>query len=521
MSFDASKCGKAAALGGLALLVGANLGCGTTTIAARPIVHVAAGTDCHGLQSAIDTASAKGSPGFGNSALVEVGAGTYDINCTVHLKSNAVIQLDKDAHITATAADFDPPETTPQGVSPNCADKGGSGDPNACQDEGHTILNTAMFRGDHVSNIGFVGSGSIDGGGLFTTGNSGPGKPDKLISISNCDHLVLSGIALSKGGHFEVLTNGCDQVVSDGLDIEAADQRDGWNVISVTHLAITNIIVHSSDDALVFKSDWALGKTLPNGPATVDHATLSAGCCNALMFGSETCGDFSDYHFKNITITGAGKSGIGIVSSDGAHESHLFYDNINMSGSLNALLTLRVWDRMRCGGNPGVGSISDVHFSNITASTTSNMFTPTMWGFDMASSSISNVTFDKVSLATPQDGGGDPDTLPSVTHDYNPKSIGPRPAYGMFMHDVKGVLFKSSAFVGGGAFPALDVIDGGDVCLDGVTLEASTGSVGDVHLKDVAGYSIVGSTRSGGGGPVSVTAVGSSASPVQCPRLPV
>ena len=89
-------------------------------------------------------------------------------------------------------------------------------------------------------------------------------------------------------------------------------------MISAQHVKITNINVSSNDDALVFKSDWALGKTLPSGDVSVDNATLSASCCNALMFGSETCGDFTGYTFTNIDITKAGKSGLGIVSMDGA-----------------------------------------------------------------------------------------------------------------------------------------------------------------------------------------------------------
>src|SRR6266511_3357090 len=107
----------------------------------------------------------------------------------------------------------------------------------------------------------------------------------------------------------------------DQLTIATSGDRDGWNVINTQNVSITNITDSSNDDALAFKSDYALGQTFPNGNVIVDHAALSAGCCNALMFGSETCGNFTGYNFSNITITSAGKSGLGMVSMDGANIS--------------------------------------------------------------------------------------------------------------------------------------------------------------------------------------------------------
>src|SRR5262249_5143798 len=172
----------------------------------------------------------------------------------------------------------------------------------AYQDYGHSHFHDAMIWGDGLTNIGFTGSGTIDGGGYLITGNPGPGEADKIISLTRCDNLTLNGITLRPGGHFAALTNGCNHTPSDNLNIDTASDRDGWNIISAQFATITNIDVAANDDALVFKSDWALGATLPNGHVTVDHANLSAVCCNALMFGSETCGDFTDYQFNDITI---------------------------------------------------------------------------------------------------------------------------------------------------------------------------------------------------------------------------
>src|SRR5581483_965271 len=101
-----------------------------------------------------------------------------------------------------------------------------------------------------------------------------------------------------------------------------------------------------------------------NGDVVVDGATLSSSCCNALMFGSETCGDFTNYQFSNIRITKAGKSGIGLTSQDGGKFSNINYRNITMSGTA-APISLKVGTRKRCGDKPGIGDITDVHFTNV------------------------------------------------------------------------------------------------------------------------------------------------------------
>jgi len=136
-------------------------------------------------------------------------------------------------------------------------------------------------------------------------------------------------------------------VTSDHLTIDTASDRDGWNVISTTAATITNATIHANDDALVFKSDYALGAKLPNGHVRVSGSTLGAKCCNALMFGSETCGDFSDYQFENIRIDGADKSGLGMVSMDGSKISDVHYRDITMT-NVHSPIMQKIGTRKRC-----------------------------------------------------------------------------------------------------------------------------------------------------------------------------
>jgi len=304
--------------------------------------------------------------------------------------------------------------------------------------------------------------------------------------------LTLSGVTLKRGGHFAALINGCDHVVSDHLTISTASDRDGWNIISTTNVTITNINDAANDDALVFKSDWALGKTLPNGHVTVTNAHLSAGCCNALMFGSETCGDFTDYQFSHITITGAGKSGLGLVSMDGAHISNVHYDDITMSNTQSPIME-KIGTRKRCGGSPGIGSISDIHYSNITG-TKAGKFSPTLWG--QSGHLVSNITFDNVHLDLPGGSGSVSSGVPSDNGDYNPNSIGTRPAYGFYLHNVSGISFSNSGFTfdKSDARPAIIANNGSGLTFDNVTAQAGSASY-DIGFQTVSGYCLTGGTK--------------------------
>ena len=431
--------------------------------------------DAAAIQKAVDAANTAG------GGTVEFPGGTsatYLTGHTIHLHSNITIMVDGGAALTGASSGYDAPESNPN---------------SAFQDFGHSHFHDAMFFGDGLTNIGFVGSGTITGNGHFITGNPSSGQADKLISLTNCKGLTLSGITLARGGHFAALINGCDGVVSDHLTIRTASDRDGWNIINTSHATITNIDDQANDDALVFKSDWALGKRFTNqGHVRVTNAHLSARCCNALMFGSETCSDFTDYVFDTITITGASKSGLGMVSMDGAKISDVHYRNITMSGVASPIMQ-KIGTRKRCGDSPGVGHISNVTYDDITISGKSSpQFSPTIWGAD-ASHHVSNETFTNVKINVPGGHGSMGTGLPSNDpKNYNPNSIGTRPAYGWFIHNADNITFTGGgvSFSKSDARPAVLVNSGSAIKFIGNFAFEKSGGSNDFVIQSVSGYCI-------------------------------
>ena len=448
--------------------------------------------DSPAVNKAVTAANAAG------GGIVEFPSGTYKSANTIHLKSNVTIQLDAGSKVLGSSA------KTYDAAEPNPNDK--------YQDYGHSHFHDAMFFGDKLSNIGFTGSGTIDGGGSLIAGNPGAGQADKILSLTRCTNLTLSGITLARGGHFGALINGCDGVVSDHLTIATSSDRDGWNIISTTHVTITNANISSNDDALVFKSDYALGATLPNGHVTVTNSTLRAKCCNALMFGSETCGSFTDYQFQQITILGAGKSGLGMVSMDGADISDVHYQDITMTG-VHSPIMQKIGTRLRCGGKPTVGHISNVTYQNITGTGASNPdYSPTIWGAD-SSHQVTDETFGNVNLTVPGGKGTMSTGVPSNNGDYNPNSIGTRPAYGWYLHNVSGIHFTGSSVkvAAGDGRPAVIANAGSDITFDALTAQTGGSSPFDVGFQNITGYCLSNSHNTSGGA-LRVSATGSTQS---------
>jgi polygalacturonase len=88
-------------------------------------------------------------------------SGTYRSANSIHLLSNVTLQLDSGSTIMgASGTGYDAPESNPN---------------SQYQDFGHSHFHNAMIWGNNLSNIGFVGSGTIDGGGNLITGNPGSG----------------------------------------------------------------------------------------------------------------------------------------------------------------------------------------------------------------------------------------------------------------------------------------------------------------------------------------------------------
>jgi hypothetical protein len=218
------------------------------------------------------------------------------------------------------------------------------------------------------------------------------------------------------------------------------------------------------------------------------------------MFGSETCGDFTDYQFQGITITGASKSGLGMVSMDGANITDVHYKDITMTG-VHSPIMQKIGTRKRCGNSPGVGHISGITYDNITATGVSPNFSPTLWG-EAGGNHINGVTFTGVNITVPGGSAALSTAVPSNNAtDYNPNSIGTRPAFGWYLHNADNIHFVNSSvrFAANDNRPAVLVNGGSSVTFDHFTAQRGSGSAYDAGFQTVIGYCVSNSANTTGG----------------------
>ncbi|HZP53354.1 glycosyl hydrolase family 28 protein, partial [Actinocrinis sp.] len=286
----------------------------------------------------------------------------------------------------------------------------------------------------------------------------------------------------------------------DHLTVSTASDRDGVNIINTSDVSVTNSTIQSSDDALVFKSDYALGRTYPSDHINVSDTTVGSTGNNALQFGSETCGDFSDAHFSHITVNEAGKAGIGIVSMDGAHISNITYDNITMTRAATPVF-IKIGSRGRCPGHPGAGTISAVSITDVTGTNLSDngSFTSTITG--LPGHPVTGVTLTNVNLNVP---GGDPASDASINPPekattYAPRDYGTRPAYGWWLRHVGNITFQNDqvGFAKNDGRPAFLTTDGSAVKVNNVLVQSGSGSPYDVGFFSSSGSSATGKSTTG------------------------
>jgi polygalacturonase len=435
--------------------------------------------DTPAINNAIAAASAAG----GGEVLFP--AGTYE-SVSIHLKSNVEIYLDSGATIRATSTGFDAPEANSY---------------SQYQDYAHSHFHDSLIWGDSLTNVSFAGSGTIDGDGHLTTGTPKSGQADHAIAITRSSGISFTGITVKNGGWIAILVNGIDHLTISKLNVQTASDRDGIDVINTQNVSVTDSTINSVDDSLVFKSDFALGRTYPNQNVTVTDVTASSNN-NAFQFGSETCGNFNNYTFSHLTVNAAGKAGLGIVSMDGADITNVSYTDVTMKDAATPIF-IKIGDRGRCPGSPGPGSISKISFDHVTGTQLSDLganYTSTITG--MPGHPVSDITVSNVDLTVP---GGDPASdativPPTVYTSYVPKDLGTRPSYGWWMRDVSDINFTSDTvrFDANDGRPAFVSDTGSDVTLNDVTVQRGSGSPYDVGFISSTGSSVSNSKTTSG-----------------------
>lgn len=411
--------------------------------------------DSPAIDKAIQAAAAEG------GGTVYLPAGTY-LSGTIHLASNIHLLIDMGATILAA----------PQKM--NAYDEPEHWEGTAYQDGGHTFFRNSLIYGEGLTNISITGQGMIDGSAL----SSGDGKQDsvdgfkdwehhspaqsevklarlgnKAIALKLCRNVVLRDITIFRGGHFAILTTGCDNLTVDNVTMDT--NRDGIDIDCCRNVMVSNCRINSpNDDGLCPKSSFALGRNVITENMTIVNCMVSGFEVGSLLdgtmkpkangngngrlkFGTEANGGFRNVTVANCVFRSC--RGIALEEVDGGILENININNITMMDVPSYAVYITTGKRNRGPDVKQPSRIRNVSISNLTADGVS--MDSGIQIFGMPDQPIEGLRLDNIQLICK--GGGTEaqgNKMPPELGTGYPEPRGIMPGYGVFarhVHDLE------------------------------------------------------------------------------------
>ncbi len=248
-------------------------------------------TNTTAFNEAILKASATG------GGTVAVPGGTY-LTYTILLQSNVNLFLEEGAVIAAArpceSGNYMEPEVNPYvGI----------------QDHGHTYFANSLVYGADLENVMIYGKGLITGGRLdpetgileyilqggdpreplhrSDRGHQGSWFGNKGIALVRCRNVVLQDIAVTIGGHFAVITEGCTNLYVDHVLIDTT--RDAFDIDCCQDVTVRHTTCNSlTDDGLCLKASFGAGLFMPTRNVLIEDCVVSGYDAGSVYAGEYT-----------------------------------------------------------------------------------------------------------------------------------------------------------------------------------------------------------------------------------------
>jgi len=381
--------------------------------------------------------------------------GTY-LCGSIRLKSNVDLHLMSGAKILASPAELKAYDESEVFGAPEY------------QDGGHTYFHNSLIWAEGQQNISITGRGMIDGEGLTkrdteTAGNvegGSIGTGDKAIALKLCRNVTIRDITIFRGGHFAIITTGCDIGTIDNVTIDT--NRDGIDIDCCKYFTVSNSKVNTpNDDAIVLKSSYALKK-----PVLCEHILIT-NCivtgyklgtfldgsyvpekvnwvCGRIKLGTESNGGYRNITISNCTCMWS--SGLAFEEVDQGKMENIVVDNISLSHVHHYPIYITTGCRNRGPKDrKGVSSARDIYINNVIADDCDSLAGIIITGMEGAP--IKNVSLSDIRIQ--YRGGGQKVTTPYREQGTNypePRWAGPTPAYGLFARHVDGLRLRNVKF---------------------------------------------------------------------------
>lgn len=395
---------------------------------------------------------------------VLVPAGTY-LSGSIHLTNNIHLVIDAGATILGApqkmqAYDFTEPYSL-----------GGY------QDGGHCYFHNSLIWGENLTNVFITGNGTINGGGLVrgdqilnkmcgfalelnsiqdygaeTNRDGGIRLGNKAIALKLCKNVLIRDITIFHGGHFAILTTGCDNLTVDNVTMDT--DRDGIDIDCCRNTMVSNCRINSPrDDGLCPKSTYALGETRLTENLTIVNCQVSGfeegtlidgtmkpakGGYGRIKFGTESSGGFRNVTVANCTFRSC--RGFALEEVDGGILENIAVNNLTMMDVPDYGIYITTGKRNRTPGLTTASRMKNVTISNVIIDGVGTMSGIQIMG--LPELPVEGVRLENIRLisnggGTKEDAAREPKEL--GTGYPEPGRLGTLPAYGVYARHVRNL----------------------------------------------------------------------------------
>ena len=218
-------------------------------------------------------------------------------------------------------------------------------------------------------NIGICGGGIIDGYSLREgypwKGRNNEWERPRLIRMSECENISIRQITLIRSANWTQYFESCRNLTEEEIVIRCytgTNNQDGIDLSGCSDVYIRDFLCTCGDDVITLK---ALSLT-PANNIYVENVFSRYANCNIVKIGTETHGDISNVHVKDVE--GWSRYSIAVEAVDGSNIDGVTYENVLLHSCASPFV-VRLGDRGRTfEGGPvpaQVGSIRNIVLRNI------------------------------------------------------------------------------------------------------------------------------------------------------------
>ncbi len=177
------------------------------------------------------------------------------------------------------------------------------------QDHGHSYFANSLIYGADLENIMIYGKGLFTGGRFSTESGlleyvlqgGDPPEPDdreskghqgswfgnKGLALVRCKNVVLQDFSFTIGGHFAIITEGCENLYVDRILVDTT--RDAFDIDCCRDVTVLHTVCNSlTDDGLCLKASFGAGLFLPLENVLIEDCQVSGYDAGSVYAGEYT-----------------------------------------------------------------------------------------------------------------------------------------------------------------------------------------------------------------------------------------